>query len=188
MLLSTTRLQVERLADSHARRLCNYLIENREFLEPWEPLRDDEYYSERSCLQRIRKSEEEHGAGLSLRLVAFEPDGHEIVGLCDFTNISRGPFQACNVGYSIARKLQGNGLMTEFLAASVEYVFDKLCLHRVMANYMPENKASARVLEKLQFEVEGYAKSYLMIAGHWRDHVLTAKVEPSARSDGSFRP
>ena len=183
MLLSTTRLQVERLADSHAQWLCSYLTENRKHLERWEPLRSEEYYSERSCLQRIQTSEDEHSAGVSLKLVAIMPSGHEIVAVCDFTNISRGPFQACNVGYSIAQKHQGNGLMTEFLGASVDYVFDKLCLHRVMANYMPENRASARVLEKLQFEVEGYAKSYLKIAGNWRDHILTAKVDPSAQSD-----
>ncbi len=183
MLLSTTRLQIERLTESHVQRLHSYLVENRKHLEPWEPLRNEEYFTESSCLQRIRRSEDEHGAGVSLKLVAFKPDGNEIVGLCDFTNIVRGPFQACNVGYSIAQRQQGNGLMTEFLAASIEFVFDRLCLHRVMANYMPENKTSARVLEKLQFEVEGYAKSYLKIAGNWRDHVLTSKINPSARSD-----
>jgi ribosomal-protein-alanine N-acetyltransferase len=47
-----------------------------------------------------------------------------------------------------------------------------------MANYMPENKRSARVLEKLGFEKEGMARDYLKIAGEWRDHVLTAKINP----------
>jgi ribosomal-protein-alanine N-acetyltransferase len=53
-----------------------------------------------------------------------------------------------------------------------------LRLHRVMANYVPENERSARVLEKLGFEKEGYARSCLKIAGKWRDHILTAKLNP----------
>jgi hypothetical protein len=47
-----------------------------------------------------------------------------------------------------------------------------------MANYVPENERSARVLEKLGFEKEGYAKSYPRIAGKWLDHILTAKLNP----------
>jgi ribosomal-protein-alanine N-acetyltransferase len=34
--------------------------------------------------------------------------------------------------------------------------------------------------ECLGFEKEGYAKSYLKIAGHWQDHILTALVNPHA--------
>jgi ribosomal-protein-alanine N-acetyltransferase len=45
-----------------------------------------------------------------------------------------------------------------------------------MANYMPGNERSARLLERLGFEREGYAKAYLNIAGRWQDHVLTALV------------
>ena len=69
--------------------------------------------------------------------------------------------------------------MTEIVDASVSYVFQELNLHRIMANYVPENSRSARVLEKLGFEKEGLAKSYLKIAGRWRDHVLTSKLNPN---------
>ena len=43
-----------------------------------------------------------------------------------------------------------------------------------MANYMPHNHRSGKLLERLGFEREGYAKDYLLIDGQWRDHVLTA--------------
>ena len=69
--------------------------------------------------------------------------------------------------------------MTEFVEAATNYVFAELDLHRIMANYVKENVRSARILEKLGFEKEGYAKSYLKIAGTWRDHVLTAKINPN---------
>ena len=68
--------------------------------------------------------------------------------------------------------------MTEIVNSSLTCVFEQLDLHRVMANYVPENERSARVLEKLGFEKEGYAKLYRKIAGKWRDHILTAKPNP----------
>ncbi|WP_294033064.1 hypothetical protein [uncultured Moraxella sp.] len=39
---------------------------------------------------------------------------------------------------------------------------------------MPDNHKSAKVLARLGFVKEGYAKAYLQIAGRWQDHVLTA--------------
>ncbi|MCJ8298752.1 MAG: 30S ribosomal protein S5 alanine N-acetyltransferase, partial [Pseudomonadales bacterium] len=52
-------------------------------------------------------------------------------------------------------------------------------LHRIMANYIPENVRSAKVLEKVGFKKEGYSPSYLKIAGKWQDHVLTALINPA---------
>ncbi|MCK6430817.1 MAG: GNAT family N-acetyltransferase, partial [Burkholderiaceae bacterium] len=68
------------------------------------------------------------------------------------------------------------GLMTEALAACIDFAFGALRLHRIQANYMPENERSGRLLARLAFEREGYAKDYLFIDGAWRDHVLTARL------------
>ena len=71
--------------------------------------------------------------------------------------------------------------MTEALGSALTYVFEELGIHRVMANYLPENERSAALLERLGFMKEGFARDYLMIAGRWRDHVLTAKNNPNWR-------
>ena len=57
-----------------------------------------------------------------------------------------------------------------------DYAFSALGMHRVMANYMPENERSGRLLERLGFEREGFARKYLNIDGEWRDHVLTSRI------------
>lgn len=64
--------------------------------------------------------------------------------------------------------------MSEAVAAVIRFAFDSLKLHRIMANYMPSNRRSERLLEGLGFEKEGYAKEYLFIGTGWADHVLTA--------------
>ena len=83
---------------------------------------------------------------------------------------------ACNVGYSIDAELQGRGLMQKALRQTLGYMFEDVVMNRVMANYMPRNISSSRVLKKLGFGIEGYARSYLKIAGKWEDHILTSLI------------
>ena len=47
-----------------------------------------------------------------------------------------------------------------------------LRLRRIEAACLPENAVSVRLLEKLGFQREGYARQYLCIAGKWQDHLL----------------
>jgi len=178
MLFETPRLQAVLLTEEHARLLSEYYNENQEHLAPWEPLRNADYHSIDSWTERCGKFDEEHKRGTALRVLGFQPNQARIIGVCNFTSISLGPFQACYLGYSISHSFGGQGLMTELVAGGTNHVFEELNLHRIMANYVPENAGSARILEKLGFEKEGQAKSYLKIAGKWRDHVLTAKINP----------
>ena len=51
-------------------------------------------------------------------------------------------------------------------------------------SYMPTNDRSAKVLRRAGFAVVGYARDFLYINGAWRDHVLTALVDPKERAPG----
>ena len=64
--------------------------------------------------------------------------------------------------------------MTEALQLAINFAFDELNLHRIMANHSPTNMRSAQLLRKLNFVVEGYARDYLLVHGEWQDHILTA--------------
>jgi ribosomal-protein-alanine N-acetyltransferase len=57
-------------------------------------------------------------------------------------------------------------------------MFDVIGLHRIMANHIPTNTRSERLLKALGFEREGYAKADLKIAGQWQDMVLNSLVNP----------
>ncbi len=45
-----------------------------------------------------------------------------------------------------------------------------------MANYVPTNERSGRLLRRLGFTVEGYARDYLCLNGTWQDHILTSLI------------
>ena len=122
----------------------------------------------------IEQTHIEFDAGRACRTFLYELDDRTVVGSANLTNIIRGPFHACYLGYSIARTHEGKGLMFEALQALLRFAFDELNLHRIMANYMPRNRRSGALLERLGFVVEGTAKDYLRINDVWEDHVMTA--------------
>jgi ribosomal-protein-alanine N-acetyltransferase len=173
----TTPRAVIRLAEAgDASRLLHYRVQNREHLAPWEPLRDTAYYTLDHCTQTLAESREAVRLDRAYPFLALDLAGRDILAIFTYANVVRGAFQACHLGYSIAARRQGQGLMHEVLEAAMPWAFHQLDMHRVMANYMPRNERSGRLLERLGFEREGYAKRYLQIAGVWEDHVLTSRI------------
>jgi ribosomal-protein-alanine N-acetyltransferase len=171
-----------------APRMLAFTVENREHLTRWQPPEPDGYYREKFWRDYLTASQADFKQGRSMRLVLFErerPDG-SVIGQCNFSNFIRGAFQACFLGYKIDYRAEGRGLMHEALKAAIAYAFDDLRLHRIMANYVPTNERSGKLLRRLGFTVEGYARDYLYIDGAWRDHVLTAKIRGD-RTGGESR-
>ena len=105
-------------------------------------------------------------------------DSERVVGGITLSAIVLGASRCARVGYHLDRANWGKGFMSEALPAVIEYAFEKLLLHRLEANYLPENSRSARVLERTGFVREGYAKKYLFINGAYRDLVLTSLTNP----------
>lgn len=181
--LSTENTIIELIGLEHTELLYQYNIDNREHLAPWEPARAEEYYSVESTERLIEQYLVEYDQGTSIRYLALSKDKQKVIAVCCFTNIVYGPFQACNLGYSISEAYQGKGIMRQILNVLVTQVFEQLNLHRIMANYMPSNRRSGHLLKRLGFEQEGLAKSYLKIAGRWQDHILMSKLNPNHETD-----
>lgn len=156
--------------------LQEYIVAGKDFFAPWEPERHSSYYELETCRTRITQVRRDFLDDKGVALYFLSPDENRILGYTNFSNIVRGVFQACYLGYSLAESEQGKGLMHEALTAGIDYMRREQNIDRIMANYMPNNAKSAAVLQKLGFEKEGVAKNYLKIAGEWQDHVLTALV------------
>lgn len=73
------------------------------------------------------------------------------------------------LGYSIARRLWGQGLAAEALLAAVRYAFETLGLQRLEARHDVLNPASGRVLEKAGFTCEGIQLSSVSLKGRRAD-------------------
>lgn len=184
-------MQVERLPEINTERLCmrllepdqaglmtRFRIENKNHLESWEPRRNPEFFTEPYWQIQLKAAMREFHLGGSICLAILNQEQTEVLGVCNYTNIIRGTFQSCHLGYAMDKKRQGQGLMSEALKHSINYVFRVHALHRIMANYIPHNDRSRKLLEHLGFEIEGRAKRFLLINGVWEDHVLTSLINP----------
>lgn len=176
--LQTSRAHIRLANVADAPLLLQYRVENQAHLAPWEPLRPSEYFTLSHCERTIAEGRVQAGQDRAYPLMAFDNAERNILATFTFANIVRGAFQACHLGYGVAAHMQGQGLMLEILRPGIAWALGELGLHRVMANYMPRNERSAKLLAQLGFEREGYAKQYLQIAGVWEDHILTALVRP----------
>ncbi|MGC3835276.1 GNAT family N-acetyltransferase [Moritella viscosa] len=159
--LETENLIISVLNPDDVELLVKYERDNRSHLSPWEPTRIAGYFGLEETKKRVELNFKNFQLGSSISLVAFDKSKSEIICLCTFSNIVHGV------------------LMFEMLQASIQYVFIEYNLHRVMANYIPSNIRSEKLLDKLGFQKEGMAKSYLKISGSWQDHVLTSKINLS---------
>lgn len=94
-----------------------------------------------------------------------------LVGQVTAGNVVRGAFNNCYLGYWVDQRFAGRGIGTIAVALVTDHCFGAGRLHRVEAHVRPENIASRRVLERLQFRAEGLHRNYLLIDGQYRDHV-----------------
>ena len=177
--VATARTVIRPALHTDAAALLRYRNDNRAHLAAWEPQRDASWYTLEQCLRNILEGQLAMREDRGYPLLVFAPEAREIIGTFTFANLVRGAFQACHLGYGIAAAWQGQGLMQEALEAGLAWAFDELGMHRVMANFLPRNVRSGRLLQRLGFEREGYARQYLKIAGVWEDHVLTARIRPA---------
>jgi ribosomal-protein-alanine N-acetyltransferase len=183
--IETERLLLTLPPEDEASRMLAYFEENREHLERWSPAASALFYTEQFWRERLAQARAEFQQDQSMKLVLRErqrPEG-AVLGVCNFSNFVRGPFQACYLGYSLDHRFEGRGLMTEALRAATDYVFEHLRLHRIMANYIPTNERSGKLLARLGFVREGYAHDYLLIDGSWQDHILTSLTNSSLKPE-----
>jgi len=171
LILETERLVLRSPSEDLLDMICDYYMRNRNFLEPWQPLRDEDFYT-RSHQADLLDEEIQYSVWEdNLRFWILPKDEKAIIGQIGLSQIVRGIFLSTYMGYSLDGGYLNRGFMTEAIAAVVDYAFKSMKLHRIEANVMPRNSASLRVLEKLGFRNEGLARKYLKINGVWEDHV-----------------
>lgn len=178
-IIQTDRLTLKSIDEAYAPQVLDFVSRNKSFLEEWEPKREQEYFTLETHKNILHDEFVKMQDGQLFKVWLFKND--EIIGSAALSNIVRGIFQSCHLGYKIDRDESNKGYMTEALRKVIGVAFEQLLLHRIEANIMPRNYASLKVVEKLGFYNEGLAKKYLKINGVWEDHIhmvlLNEKME-----------
>jgi ribosomal-protein-alanine N-acetyltransferase len=155
---------------------------SREHLAPWEPEREESYFTESAQRARLETNAAEwtddRGYGFAVLDAA---DGGRMVGGVNLSNVVRGAWHNVTLGYWLAVADTGRGHATRAVRLATAYAFTHCELHRVQAAVIPRNAASLAVIRRAGFRHEGRALHYLRIAGVWEDHeIFAATVEDEA--------
>ena len=172
MKLETRRLYLYSPQEVSADSVCAYYATNREFLQGFSPDREAAFYTASYHEQQLQSQAFDWESGRGYRFyIALKEGPGCIIGTIALSNIVRGAFQSCFLGYQLDEAHANQGYMTEAVQEMVRFGFDILLLHRVEGNVIPRNGASRRVLEKCGFTAEGISRKYLKINGVWEDHI-----------------
>lgn len=176
-MLTTPRLRLFPSDPSLADMVADYYERNREFLKPFDPAREEEFftvdYQRRELMRELNDAENRRAARF---YIALSDEPHKIIGMAALSNIVWGAFCSAFLGYKLDHESLCRGYMTEAVGALTHHAFFELGLHRIEANIMPRNTASLRVAEKNGYRNEGLSRRYLSINGVWEDHIHMVRL------------
>ena len=170
--LDTDRLHLVSLDSTDTEEFFDFLVRNKDYFRKWSAQYEENYFSvwyHRAWLEHL---EQDALNGTEVKFGIYnKTNPNRIIGSVSLSNIIKGIFQSCFLGYRIDEHETGKGIATESIKRVIEFAFDELMLHRIEANVMPSNGPSIKVVEKLGFINEGLAKNYLKVNGKWEDHL-----------------
>ena len=160
---------------SDAREQLGLRLANRDHTGPWDPLRDESFYTEAGQRLELDLDQRSWAAGNAYAFAVLDIEGRDrIIGRVALANVVRGPWQNATLGYWIDKDSVGRGHASRAVRLALAYAFDHVGLHRVQPAIIPRNTASTRVAQKVGFRHEGRALRYLKINGVWEDHDIYA--------------
>lgn len=167
-----------------AQPVTDFYRRNREFLQSFEPPREDDFFTVSHQKNLLQQEMEARKAKTGYRFYLQDPRYPQmILGAIGLNQVIWGGFRSAFLGYKMDRQFLNQGYMTTAVGMLVDFAFQELALHRIEANVMPRNKASLRVLEKNEFVMEGISPYYLNINGVWEDHVHMVKLNFALHSN-----
>jgi ribosomal-protein-alanine N-acetyltransferase len=88
-------------------------------------------------------------------------ENQQIIGTCGYNHWGFPPqSQRAEIGYDMACRYWGQGLMKEALNKIIHYGFTIKDLNRIEALVLPENTRSINLLQNLGFQKEGFLREY----------------------------
>ena len=122
---------------------------------------------------RHHQAQEAGVPGEWLQIAVALKDTNALIGDCAVKVLAHDPRQA-TIGVTLAHANHGQGFATEALSCLLATLFERLKLHRVVADTDVENSASWTLLERLGLRREGHLRQSLWFKGRWADEYLYA--------------
>jgi RimJ/RimL family protein N-acetyltransferase len=170
--IESPRLVLRRFADADLAEFLAYLNDPLVArYQSWES------YTEQQARELIeqQKAREPGRPGQWFTFAAELKETRALAGHVALSVREADPRQA-EIGFTFAREHQGRGLAGEAAARVLEYAFEVLGLHRVVAVADCENGRSVALLERLGMRREGHFVENIWFKGAWGSEYLYAML------------
>lgn len=97
----------------------------------------------------------------------------ELIGDIGIHFIDSDNLQA-EIGFTLSLEHQCKGYATEAIIAVIDYLFNNLKKHRIIASVDPRNIKSIALLERIQMRKEAHFKKSFWFDNEWADDVIYA--------------
>jgi ribosomal-protein-serine acetyltransferase len=176
------RMRPLRLDDAEA--LHRTIEQNGAHIGRWLPFAGQPF---EQTAAHVRRSVRDLEAGRALSMVLL--DGADVVGAVSFVEPAHAHVFT-QIGYWLAERAQGRGIMSRAVAAMVEEAFGPWGFRRVEIHVAAANERSRAIAERLGFTQEGLLRDGHTVGGVVHDEVIygllagdprPASVPPPAR-------
>ena len=160
-------LLLRTLTPSDAEDLFRSVEDNREYLRQWLPWLDDSLKLE-DISKFIETTVEQQNNNLGFQCGMFW--NGSFVGMCGYHPIDRSN-NSVVIGYWLAEKMMGQGIVTRCVGFLTSYAFDELDINKVCIPVAEGNVLSRAIPERLNFVNEGVEREAENLYGRYVNHV-----------------
>lgn len=168
MLLSTARLQLREFEEDDWQAVQTY--QNDPLYLRYTPWTYRTEGDARDFVQMFINWREEHPR-YRYQFAVVLPKSGTLIGNGGIRSTHAQPWEA-HIGYEFASTHWGHGYATEVARALLDFGFNELHLHRIYAQCVVENTASAHVLEKIGMRLEGHLRENGWMQERWWDTLV----------------
>lgn len=166
-LLETERLVLRQMEREDAKDSFLFLADE-ETMRFYDPPFTQFEQAEKSILRHQKRFADREAIRWGITLKGED----KVVGNCGYS-WDADNFSA-ELSYILAKPYWNKGIMSEALAAILQFGFDSCRLHRIEAHVALPNHASAQVLRKLGFQEEGLLRESLYVDNQFYDEKMFA--------------
>lgn len=173
--LESSRLLLRRFTDSDIEPFLAYRSDpDVGRYQEWEP----ESYTLNDARRFVRALKTSHPdvPGQWFQFAIEVKATNEMVGDCGLHILRDDPRQAM-IGFTLDSSQQGKGYATEAVLRLLDYVFNSLNKHRVIATTDCENTKSIALLERIGMRREGHFLQNIWFKGAWGDEYQYAMLK-----------
>jgi len=136
-------------------------------------------YDETTAAEWAAESLRQRNAGTGLHLIVADAADDSLLGSIG-AHMAQSEGRS-DVGYWLAPRARGRGVMTRAVRLLSRWLFENLPVERIEITIEPANAASRRVAEQAGYTFEGILRSHTVIKGKRRDMAIHSLLRGELR-------